>query len=87
MRTSKAPVENHEAVESAVGSVTGEIVNCAKLNIRTRPDSKAPVIETLPVSTKVIINLTVQNDKFYEVLGPNGKKGYGMKTYINPLSE
>ena len=83
----KTPIEGIEVTETATGSITGEIVHCAKLNIRSRPDAKAPVIETLPAGTRVIINLTVQNDKFYEVLGPNGKKGYGMKTYINPLSE
>lgn len=87
MKNNKVPSETNGVAENAVSSVTGEIANCAKLNIRSRPDPKAPIIETLPMGTKVIINLTVQNNKFYEVLGPNGKKGYGMKLYINPLSE
>lgn len=79
------PVAEEKVVKdevSAIGSATAEVVHCAKLNVRSAPNAKSPVIATLNAGERVVVNLTVQNDKFYEILASNGKKGYAMKTYL-----
>lgn len=80
-------MDDSYTTETTTGSVTAEVVHCVKLNVRKSPHPKATVIETLPVGTRVVVNLTAQFDKFYEILGPDGKKGYAMKTYLQLLDE
>lgn len=68
-------------------SATAEVVHCAKLNVRSSPSQKGAVIGTLNAGERVVVNLTVENDQFYEILASSGKKGYGMKTYLKLLED
>lgn len=80
------PVEMEKRIEPAFTSVTAEVVHCTKLNVRSRPDPKGAVVGTLSAGERVVVNLTVNNDKFYEILASDGKKGYAMKTYLQIIS-
>lgn len=83
--TDSKSIEQNEPVRSNPRSATAEVVHCAKLNVRSSPNPKGAVISTLSAGERVVVNLTVENDKFYEILASSGKKGYAMKTYLKLL--
>lgn len=71
-----------EIVKEEPTSVSAEVVDCTKLNIRRSPDSKAPVIGTLSLGERVVVNLTEKFSDYYEILSNSGKKGYCVKMYL-----
>lgn len=75
-------VDNEKPTESNAVAV-GEVVRCFKLNLRSRPDPKAPILDVLNSEEKVEIDLTSNYEAYYKVKTKNGKIGYVMKTYIS----
>lgn len=75
-----AATESHVEEPS---SAAAEVVGCSKLNVRQSPSPKSSIIGMLDAGTRVSINLTFKDEKYYEVLAPSGKKGYAIKTYLS----
>lgn len=62
--------------------VSGVVVDCVKLNIRSKPSSNSEIICTVAVGAKVTVDTTRITDEWYYVNTPDGHKGYCLKTNI-----
>lgn len=76
-------VEEPQVVEKVEAEPVrhGVVANCAKLNVRTKPNATATVKQVVEVKTKVVI-LEDANDEFYKVKLSGGVEGYCMKAFI-----
>ena len=76
-------VEKPQVVEKVEAEIVrqGVVVNCTKLNIRTKPNASASVKQVVEVKTKVTI-LEDANNEFYKVKLSGGVEGYCMKSFI-----
>lgn len=66
-------------------TVTGTVVNCAKLNIRVAPVAGAEVVSIVESGTKVSINVAKSTDDWFSVSidnGTEGFNGYCMKKFV-----
>ena len=61
----------------------GRVVNCARLNVRKSPKSRAEVVCEIPVNTKVEIDEDNSTVDFYKIFTASGIEGYCVKTYID----
>lgn len=77
-----APNEDVE-VETVV---TGHVVDCVKLNMRSEPYADADIICTIDRGTEVVIDEPESTDEFYAVCTPAGMEGYCMRDYIEVKS-
>lgn len=85
----KMAVETVEPVEPAKvakpKTVTGTVVNCAKLNVRVAPVAGAEVVTIIEADTKVMIDPRKSNDEWFSVSVDNGTEGfngYCMKKFV-----
>lgn len=62
--------------------LTGEVVNCNKLNVRENPDKNAKVVGVLEKGAIVNVDPEIGENDFYTVYTPDGMFGYCMKTFI-----
>ena len=62
--------------------VAGEVVDCAKLNVRSEPDAEATVLTEILAGTEVRIDKDGSNKAFFKVTTPTGIDGFCMKKYI-----
>ena len=62
--------------------VSGIVVDCLRLNIRSEPSSSSEVVCTLSSGTKVSVDTTKITDEWYYVQTADGNKGYCLKTNI-----
>ncbi len=62
--------------------VEGVVVDCAKLNVRTRPVPGASVASTIDVNTKVEINTEKSTNEWLYIRTAEGIEGYCMRKYI-----
>lgn len=73
------PIENEVEPATIIGTVSG----CFNLNVREKPDLRAPVACVIPENAEVIIDEKESTDRFYKVFTSAGIEGYCMKTYIS----
>jgi SH3-like domain-containing protein len=64
-------------------TVTGTVVDCAKLNVRVEPSIDGNVICVLSVKTDVEINVDKSTDEWYSIRTMSGVEGYCMKKFVN----
>lgn len=63
-------------------SVSGTVVDCTKLNVRSSPNSSAEIIHVLNVNTAVMVDTTKMTDNWYYIYTTSGVRGYCLKTNI-----
>ena len=71
-------LEEEEAVLGVVG-------NCAKLNVRFRPNPKSDIVCTLDAGTEVLIDEDGSTDEYYKIYASSGIEGYCVKKFITVL--
>ncbi len=64
-------------------TVTGVVVNCAKLNVRAEASADADIICVLPVNTEITVNADKSNNEWVNVCTATGVEGYCMKKYVD----
>jgi uncharacterized protein YgiM (DUF1202 family) len=62
--------------------VEGVVVDCTKLNVRTRPAPGASVVTTIDVNTTVGINVEKSTNEWFYICAASGVEGYCMRKYI-----
>lgn len=75
-------VETVETVELPK-KVTGVVNNCARLNVRSKPDATADVVCVLNAKFEVEIDVTKSNDEWFSVCTAAGIEGYCMKKFVD----
>lgn len=78
------PVKPKEEPEPKVWLAKGTVANCARLNVRNRPDKNGSVITVLGVGYIVTINVNKSTDTWYYIPALNG---YCMKEFVELFSE
>lgn len=63
--------------------LTGVVVDCVKLNVRSAAEATAPVICTIRRGTEVVIIEDESTDEFYAIYTASGIEGFCMKQYIS----
>ena len=77
-------IENKTTTESNSGAVaTGVVANCAKLNVRVKPDVSGDVITVLNVGDEISIDVDESTDKWFKIRTVDGVKGYCMKKFVS----
>ena len=79
------PVLVQETVETVQlpETVTGTVVDCAKLNVRVEPSIDGGVLCVLPVKAEVQINVAKSTDEWFNICTANGVEGYCMKKFVD----
>lgn len=62
--------------------LSGVVVDCTRLNVRTAPNATASIICTIPCGTEVIVVEDESTDEFYAIYTASGIEGFCMKNYI-----
>ena len=62
--------------------LTGIVIDCVRLNVRSAPDVTASVICTIPRNAEVVIIEEESVDEFYKIYTASGIEGFCMKQYI-----
>lgn len=80
-------VEETEVVEEVVEveKKVGVVVNCPRLNVRSKPNLNGQIVTVITKDTEVEIDESKSKNDFYYVLidtGTEGYTGYCMKKYI-----
>ena len=78
----EAEVNDDTIVVKAPRFVTGIIVDCLKLNVRTNPSLNASVVCELPRSSEVQVDVNADYVDWYYVRAAAGIDGYCMKQFI-----
>lgn len=83
------PIYNPEFVSDEPDPITedpepviGVVVNCNRLNVRSRPLAGSPVVCTIVNLDEVMIDEEGSTDKFYKICTAAGIEGYCMKEFI-----
>lgn len=77
------PVEETEAnVQEEPKKVSGIVVDCNRLNIRTKPSINSKPVGNVTVNSEVTINLNQSNDEWLKVITKDGVEGFCMKKYV-----
>lgn len=71
-----------EPTVTAPITVTGEVANCTKLNVRANPDATAAVVCVINAKTEVEVDVEHSNDEWLKVKTAAGNVGYCMRKYI-----
>ena len=74
--------KNEQTKKKPAAPVAGEVVDCAKLNVRSEPDAEATVLTEILAGTEVRIDKDGSNKAFFKVTTPTGIDGFCMKKYI-----
>ena len=69
-------------VEEEPKTVTGTVVNCAKLNVRANPSVTANVVCVLNAASEVEINVEKSNKEWFSVCTITGVEGYCMRKFV-----
>ena len=67
----------------ATETVTGVVVNCAKLNVRANPSTDADVVCVLNAASEIEVNVAESNDEWVKVCTATGIDGYCMRKFID----
>ena len=71
-----------EVTEDTIGTVSGKVFNCVKLNIREEANINSKSIGVLAEGTEVQVVEDESTDAFYKVIAPTGMEGYCMKNFV-----
>lgn len=69
-------------LEEETKQVTGVVVDCMKLNVRSAPNRNAEVIYALNAGDRVLIEEGNSTKEYYNVYTAAGIEGYCAKEYI-----
>ncbi len=61
----------------------GIVVNCKKLNLRTKPSKAANIIYEMPADSKLTINLDRSINGWLSVCTESGLEGFCMKEFVS----
>lgn len=71
-----------ETLQPSTGAVEGVVVNCVKLNIRTRPSTNAEIAYVLDAGTKVMVDVSQSTEDWYYIYTTKAVRGYCLKANI-----
>jgi uncharacterized protein YgiM (DUF1202 family) len=74
--------ETEENVQEEPKKVSGTVVNCNRLNIRTKPSINSEPVGNVTVDSEVIVNLNQSNNEWFKVITKDGVEGFCMKKYV-----
>lgn len=60
----------------------GVVTNCAKLNIRSKPNIEASVVCEVPITSKLVIDTDKSTDNWFKVCTASGAEGFCMKRFV-----
>lgn len=63
--------------------VTGTVVNCAKLNVREKPDVTSASLCVLNAASELEVNVNESTPEWFRVITATGVEGYCMRKFIN----
>lgn len=78
-----------ELVQETVDTVTlpktvsGVVVNCAKLNVREEPSADAEVVCVLDVMSEIKIDATKSDNEWFKICTASGVEGYCMRKFVD----
>ena len=73
---------NNTGTSTIPNAVSGVVVDCVKLNVRSKPNASAEVVCTLVVGSTVTVDTAKMTDEWYYVITTDGFKGYCLKTNV-----
>ena len=77
-------LENKTTTESNSGAVaTGVVNNCAKLNVRSKPNVNGDVVTILNANDKVTIDVDKSTSDWFKICTVDGIKGYCMRKFVS----
>ena len=77
------PVEETEVnAQEEPKKVSGIVVDCNRLNIRTKPSINSQPVGNVTVNSEVTINLNQSNNEWFKVITKDGVEGFCMKKYV-----
>ena len=77
-------LENKTTTESNSGAVTiGVVANCARLNVRSKPNTNGDVVTVLNVNDEVSIDVDNSTNDWFKIRTNNGVKGYCMRKFVS----
>lgn len=77
------PVEETEAnAQEEPKKVSGTVVDCNRLNIRTKPSINSQPVGNVTVDSEVIVNINQSNNEWFKVITKDGVEGFCMKKYV-----
>lgn len=62
--------------------VSGTVVDCLKLNVRSKPNSSAEIVCVLNVGDKITVDTSKLTNEWYYIQTADGQKGYCLKTNV-----
>lgn len=65
-----------------INAIEGVVINCVKLNVRSKPSSTAAIEGVLDVNNKVFVDATKSSGDWYYIFTNSGVQGYCLKTNI-----
>lgn len=63
-------------------TVTGTVVNCAKLNVRAEANATADVVCVLDAASEIEINVNKSTAEWFSVCSATGIEGFCMRKFI-----
>lgn len=78
----KMVVEHSEIAPKVEASVTGVVVGCAKLNVRSKPAVDADVLTILDVSAEIVIDPARSTNEWVKVTTASGIDGFCMRKFV-----
>ena len=78
----KPVVETVETV-TLPKTVEGVVANCAKLNVRSKPDISSEVVCVLDVMSEMEIDVEKSTDEWFYVCTAIGIEGYCMRRFVD----
>ena len=63
-------------------AVEGVVINCVKLNVRSKPSSTASIVGVLDVNTAVFVDASKSSGDWYYIFSNKGVQGYCLKSNI-----
>ena len=69
-------------VAPALKPTTGTVVNCAKLNVRSEPETTADILCVLNVGSEVKVDRANSTDEWFKITNAAGIDGYCMRKFV-----
>jgi SH3-like domain-containing protein len=89
MKSSPEVKMEMELIQETVDTVTlpktvsGVVVNCAKLNVREEPSADAEVVCVLDVMSEIRIDATKSDNEWFKICTASGVEGYCMRKFVD----
>lgn len=72
----------NKSTKKKTAVITGVVVNCPTLRIRTEPSKEGEVITTVPALAQLTIDLDMSTEDWFKVCYGGDIEGYCMKNFI-----